>query len=154
MPVLDKEFHYVKWTSPTELVKANPNEPKCEQVSHHTGPQVGADQRGGSQVFKWGDVYIAFTHEVVLFKNYMGQKDGTYRHRLCVWTEDFRLVGISPEAFSFLDGQIEFVCGAAPYGDDVLVGFGFQDNAAFVLQIPGTMIDDMVQEAIDATLNR
>lgn len=154
MPVLDKAFHYVKWTSPTELVKADPTEAKCVQVSHKAGPQVGADQRGGSQILKWGDVYIALTHEVSLYKNYMGQKDGVYRHRIAVWTEDFQLVGVSPEAFSFLDGQIEFVCGAAEHEGDLLVGFGFQDNAAFILQVPGALIDSMVKEAIDANLNR
>lgn len=154
MPFLDKPFHYVKWTSPTEVVKADPTEPKCVQVSHKAGPQVGADQRGGSQVLKWGDVYIALTHEVSLYKNYMGQKDGVYRHRIAVWTEDFQLVGVSPEPFSFLDGQIEFVCGAAEYDGNLLVGFGFQDNAAFILEVPGTLIDTMVKEAIDANLNR
>ena len=154
MPVLDRDFHYVKWTSPTELVKADPNEPKCEQISLKPGPLVGADQRGGSQILKWGDVYIAITHEVSLYKNYMKQKDGVYRHRLAVWTEDFQLIGVSPEEFSFLDGQIEFVCGAAILGEDLIVGFGFQDNAAFVLQIPGNLIDTMVEEAINANFNR
>lgn len=153
MPVLDKEFHYVKWTSPTELVKISATEPKCEQVSNKKGPQVGVDQRGGSQIIKWGDVYIAITHEVSLYKNYMKQKDGLYRHRLAVWTEDFQLIGVSPEPFSFLDGQIEFVCGAAVLGEDLIVGFGFQDNAAFILQIPGDLIDTMVEEAINANIN-
>lgn len=153
MPILDREFHYVKWTSPTEVVKAFPGESKCEQVSYTSRPQVGADQRGGSQILKWGDVYIAITHEVNLYKNYMKQKDGVYRHRFVVWTEDFKLIGVSPEPLSFLDGQIEFVCGAADYNGDLIVGFGFQDNAAFILQIPGEVVDEMVQEAINAQLN-
>lgn len=148
MPVLDKPFHYIKWTSPTELVKADPKEPKCQQVLWKQGKVVNADQRGGSQLIAWGDVYIAITHEVVLYKNYLKQKNGRYRHRLCVWDKDFNLVGISPESWAFLDGQIEFCAGAAARGDNLLVGFGFQDNAAFVLEVPGSVIDEMIVEAI------
>jgi hypothetical protein len=149
MPVLDKPFHYIKWTSPTELVKADPIEPKCEQIQVTSGKIVNADQRGGSQLIKWGNYYIAITHEVVLFKNYMKQKNATYRHRLCVWDEEFVLVGISPDNWSFLDGQIEFCSGAAEYEGDLLVTFGFQDNAAFILQVPKTVVDELIEGAVN-----
>jgi len=149
MPILDREFQYVKWTSPTEVVKANPKEPTCEQVSHKEGKTVNSDQRGGSQVIKWGNKYIAITHEVVLFSNYMKQKNATYRHRLCVWNEFFVLEGMSPSSWSFLDGQIEFAAGAAQLGDDLLITFGYVDNAAFVLQVPGALVDGMIAEAIN-----
>lgn len=148
MPVLDKPFHYVKWTSPTELVKAYPNEEKCEQISLTNGVKTPIDQRGGSQILAWGDHYIAITHEVVLFKNYLGQKNGTYRHRLCVWDKDFKLIGLSPSNWSFLNGQIEFCAGAAIINNNLVIGFGFQDNAAFVLEVPKTVVDEMVKEAI------
>lgn len=149
MPVLDKDFHYIKWTSPTELVKADPNEPKCEQVVVNPGKAVNADQRGGSQLLKWGEYYIAITHEVVLFNNYLKQKNGTYRHRLCVWDKEFNLIGVSPESWSFLDGQIEFCCGAAVYNEKLLISFGFQDNAAFVLEVPTKIVEDMIEEALN-----
>ena len=29
------------------------------------------------------------------YKNYLKQKNGTYRHRLCVWDETFELIGLS-----------------------------------------------------------
>jgi hypothetical protein len=149
MPILDREFQYIKWTSPTEVVKADPNEPKCEQVSHKEGNASNSEQRGGSQVIKWGDKYIAITHEVVLFKNYMKQKNATYRHRLCVWNDEFVLEGMSPSSWSFLDGQIEFCAGAAQLGDDLLITFGYVDNAAFVLQVPGTLVNSMIAEALN-----
>jgi hypothetical protein len=149
MPVLDKEFHYIKWTSPTEVVKANPDKPVCEQVVVTPGKAVNADQRGGSQLVNWGEYYLAITHEVVLFKNYLQQKNGTYRHRLCVWDKEFNLVGVSPESWSFLDGQIEFAAGAAVYNEKLLVTFGFQDNAAFILEVPGQVVDDMIAEALN-----
>jgi predicted GH43/DUF377 family glycosyl hydrolase len=149
MPVIDKPFHYIKWTSPTELVKADSNEPKCEQVQVAQGKVVNAEQRGGSQLIKWGNYYIAITHEVVLFKNYMKQKNATYRHRLCVWDDEFVLIGISPDSWSFLDGQIEFCSGAAEYEGDLLLTFGFQDNAAFILQVPKTVVNELIEEAVN-----
>jgi predicted GH43/DUF377 family glycosyl hydrolase len=150
MPILDKPFHYIKWTSPTELVKTFPKLPaRCEQISLKQGVEPDTEQRGGSQIIKWGNHYIAISHEVVLFKNYMEQKNGTYRHRLCVWDEDFVLVGVSPQNWAFLDGQIEFCAGAAEHEGDLLVSFGFQDNAAFVLQVPGEVINTMIEEALN-----
>jgi hypothetical protein len=148
MPILDRDFQYVKWTCPTEVVEANPITGESTQLSVVQGAMANADQRGGSQVIKWGEYYIAITHEVVLFKNYLKQKNGTYRHRLCVWDKDFKLIGLSPESWSFLDGQIEFCAGAAVVDNKLLVGFGFQDNAAFVLEVPEVLVNQLVEEAL------
>jgi hypothetical protein len=149
MPILDRDYQYVKWTVPTEVVEADPYEPKCKQISLEEGAIANADQRGGSQIIKWGEYYIAITHEVVLFKNYLKQKNGTYRHRLCVWDNNFKLIGLSPESWSFLDGQIEFCAGAAEHDGNLLVTFGFQDNAAFILQVPNEVVNDLIQEALN-----
>jgi hypothetical protein len=151
MPVLDMPYHYIKWTSPTELVKTYPDlPPRCEQVSLKEGIKSNADLRGGSHIVRWNEYYIGITHEVNLYKNYLNQKDGVYRHRLCVWDKDFNLIAISPEHFSFLDAKIEFVAGAAIYNGDLLISFGFQDNAAFILKTPSTIIDEMIEEALNA----
>ena len=146
MPIVDKPFHFVKWHSPLEVMKAEGT--MAQQVALKQGIQPEKDQRGGSQLIRWGSVYIAITHEVDLFKNYLQQKDGIYRHRLCVYDDDLNLVGISPESFSFLDGRIEFCVGAAEYEGDLLVSFGFQDNAAFVLRVPRSIVEDMIAEAL------
>jgi hypothetical protein len=148
MPIIDRDFQYVKWTCPTEVVEADPTTGESTQLSVVQGASANADQRGGSQVIKWGEHYIAITHEVVLFKNYLKQKNGTYRHRLCVWDKDFKLIGLSPESWSFLDGQIEFCAGAAVVNNNLLIGFGFQDNAAFVLEVPEVLVNQLVEEAL------
>lgn len=148
MPIIDRDFQYVKWTCPTEVVQADPVTGESTQLSVVQGASANADQRGGSQVIKWGEHYIAITHEVVLFKNYLKQKNGTYRHRLCVWDNDFKLIGLSPESWSFLDGQIEFCAGAAVVANKLLIGFGFQDNAAFVLEVPEVLVNQLVEEAL------
>jgi hypothetical protein len=148
VPVLDKPYHFIKWTMPTELVYAHPDEPRCEQVFVKKTMPSPADQRGSSQLIRWGSLYISITHEVNLFKNYLKQKDGIYKHRIVLWDDQLNIVGLSPEPFTFLDGRIEFCVGAAKLGDDLLISFGFQDNAAFVLQVPKLVVEDMVMEAL------
>jgi hypothetical protein len=56
---------------------------------------------------------------------------------------------LSPENFSFLDAYIEFCAGAAKIEDDLLITFGFSDNAAFVLRVPNTVVEDMIKEALE-----
>jgi hypothetical protein len=147
MPVNDKPYHFVKWTMPTEIVKADPTMSLCETVFIKQTPYITHDQRGGSQVIRWGNMYITFTHEVDLFKNYLGQKDAFYRHRLVIWDEEFNFAGAS-NPFTFLDARVEFCVGAAAYNGDLLLTFGFQDNAAFVLQVPKLVVEDLIIEAL------
>ena len=111
-----------------------------------------SDQRGGSHLVTYGDVYLSVTHEVGLFKNYLSQKDGFYRHRLIVWDKDFNIIGVSPQEFSFLDARIEFAAGAAVLDKDLLISFGFQDNCAFVLRVPETVVEEMIEEAKNSGL--
>jgi hypothetical protein len=149
VPVIDTPYHFVKWTSPTELVRAFPDDPtKCEQVMLKDGIIAPADQRGSSHLVRWGNMYISITHEVNLFKNYLQLKDGIYRHRLCVWDDQFNLVGLSREPFSFLDARVEFCAGAAKHDGDLLISFGFQDNAAFILRVPKPVVEDMILDAL------
>jgi len=145
MPVLDQPYHYVKWTNPTEVVRFDPDTKTTHTVflgNEHFVPGL-PDLRGGSQVIPYGDYYLALTHEVDLFKSEHGQKDAVYRHRFIVWTRQWQLVRIT-DSFSFMDADIEFCCGAAWQGQDLLVSFGYQDNAAFVLRLPRTMLDEII----------
>ena len=146
-PVLDKPYHFIKWSCPTEVVYSHPNEEDTTQVALRHTLYQGADQRGSSQLIRWGNMYIAITHEVNLFKNYLGQKDAIYRHRLLMWDNEFNLAGMS-KPFSFLDARIEFCVGAAKLGEDLLLSFGFQDNAAFVLRVPKSVVEDLILEAL------
>jgi hypothetical protein len=147
MPVADKPYTFVKWTMPTEVVYTPPLEEETHQLCLRQTPPTPKDQRGGSQVIKWGSIYICITHEVDLFKNYLEQKDAIYRHRLVIWDEQFNFAGMS-KPFSFLDGRVEFCVGAAKQGDDLLLSFGFQDNAAFILRVPKLVVEDLIQEGL------
>jgi hypothetical protein len=146
-PIIDKPYHFVKWTMPTEIVKADPESGHCDQIALRETFDPPADQRGSSQLISWGNMYISITHEVNLFKNYLAQKDAIYRHRLILWDSQYNIVGLS-QPFSFLDARIEFCVGAAKLGDDLLLSFGFQDNAAFVLRVPKPVVEDLILEAL------
>ena len=78
---------------------------------------------------------MAITHEVDLYNDVLGRKDGRYRHRFIFWDKDWNVVKFTKQ-FSFLMAEIEFCAGAAVVGDDLLVSFGYQDNASYVLRIP------------------
>jgi hypothetical protein len=147
MPVVDKPYTFVKWTLPTELVFCDPLNGKTEQLFVRDSITPNKDQRGSSQIIKWGSMYICITHEVDLFNNYLNQKDAIYRHRLVMWDEQFNFAGMS-KPFSFLDAQVEFAVGAAKYGDDLFISFGFQDNAAFIVQVPKLVVEDLILEGL------
>lgn len=148
-PILDKPYHFIKWTMPTEIVYAEPWTDSCEQVIVKPTFAPPADQRGSSQLIRWGSRYISITHEVDLFKNYLSQKDGIYRHRLVLWDDEFNIIGLSPTPFTFLDFRIEFCVGAAVYEDDLLLSFSVSDNAAFILKVPKSVVESMITEALN-----
>lgn len=144
MPILDMPYHFVKWTNPTQVVKVNMETGTSEEVflSKTTIPNVG-DFRGGSQVIPMGEYRIALIHEVRLFNNELGQKDGIYYHRFVMWDKDWNLIKFS-DLFNFIGGRVEFSCGMAIKGDKVLLPFGFQDNTSYIIEVPLTFIQKML----------
>ena len=146
MPILDKPFHYIKWCGPTEIVKAIPETQSCERVmlgQNHA--DLRRDLRGGTQAIKIGNHYVAITHEVDLFKSDVGRKDAVYHHRWVMWDENWNIVKYSKEFF-FLDAQVEFAIGMCQSNDDVIITFGFQDNAAYVLRCPISTVMNFIEE--------
>jgi hypothetical protein len=147
MPILDMPYHFVKWAMPTEVVWADPDKSQSKQVLTKETPPISPDQRGGTNIVAWGDYYITFTHEVRLWKNYLNQKDSTYRHRMIVWDKEFNFVGVT-NPFAFLDTPIEFCVGAAILKGKLLLTFGVQDNCAFLLEVPKKVVNGMITEAM------
>jgi len=146
MPILDLPFHFVKWTNGTEIVKYNITNGITEQVHLKNFKDLGCiDLRGGSQVIKCNDLYLGLSHETFLTKSPAGRKDGVYRHRFVVWDKDWNIVKVS-KRFSFLNAEIEFAVGMCEKGDDYLITFGFQDNAAYLLKVPKDFVHNYIQE--------
>jgi tetratricopeptide (TPR) repeat protein len=143
MPILDMPFHYVKWTSPTEVVRVNPKRGTSETVELvEQTVKFPRDIRGGSQVITVGEYRIALTHEVDLWKNEQGKKDAHYYHRFIVWDMQWNIVGHSEE-FKFMTANIEFSCGLAFDGNDFIIPFGFHDSTAFILRLPVHTFEQM-----------
>jgi len=144
MPIINQPFRFVKWSNPTEVVEVD-LATKSSKIIHRGQNYLQGyrDFRGGSQVIPWKDGYIAVTHEVDLWHNEVGNKDCHYYHRFLVWDKDWNLVKISKE-FKYLTGHVEFTCGIAEYQGDILITFGFQDNAAYILRTPIKVIEDFL----------
>jgi hypothetical protein len=147
MPILDLPFHFVKWTNGTEVVKYNMETNKTERVAVSEWQDLGCiDLRGGSQILKLDDDrHFCLNHETFLYQSPAGRKDGTYRHRFVVWDKDWKIDKVS-KRFSFLGGAIEFAVGMCEYGDDYLMTFGFQDNAAYLLRVSKQVVKNYIFE--------
>jgi hypothetical protein len=144
MPIPDMDWHYVKWSNPTEVVKVDPNRGTSETIALTQMVDIPRDVRGGSHVLPLGDnYYFALTHEVDLFKSEVGRKDGLYRHRFLVWDKNWQIQGFSKD-FSFMDAHVEFCTGMCYYEGDLLMTFGFQDNAAYVLRVSPQVVEDFI----------
>lgn len=143
MPIIDKPYHYIKWSSPTEVVKVDENLKTCETVAlRNHDLELRRDLRGGSQVIPIEQNYLACVHEVDLFNSEVGRKDGIYRHRFIMWDNNWNIIGYSDD-FDFMDAHVEFCIGMCHFDQDfLLLTFGFQDNAAFVLKAPKKTILD------------
>jgi hypothetical protein len=145
MPVIDKPFHYIKWTNPTESVIADIETLTTKQL--HCGDNYVSDIRdirGGSQLVPWKDGYVAITHEVSLWKDSLARKDGFYRHRIVTWDKNLQNPIWGKSDFTFLGGEIEFCCGLAFKDNMFLVTFGFQDNSACLMGIPEKIFEELL----------
>lgn len=148
MPILDMPYHFVKWTNPTQVIKFDIENGTTEDAVYDASKFVEAnkDFRGGSQVIRINEHQrMAFVHETNLLRDPFGRKDGNYAHRIIVWDNDWNIVHKSKE-FHFMgtyydhvkaqDYNIEFVTGATMYGNDILISYGWQDNASYILRMP------------------
>lgn len=159
MPILDMPYHYVKWTAPLEIVKVNPNTRKKSQAPNGEITEIESKtvitnnftlpgarhQRGSSQVIPFKDGRMAILHECDFWYNENNRKDAIYYHRFIFWDKDWNVTKIT-KPFKFMDTQIEFCCGLAEKDNNLLISFGFQDNAAYVLKMPTKVLDYLQYE--------
>ena len=144
MPIMDMPFHYVKWSNPTEVVKVDSTTGVATTAFLTERIPLNGDFRGGSQLVKFRGYYLAVVHEVNLFKSEVGRKDGVYRHRFLLWDDKFNLIAYSRD-FAFMDAHVEFAVGMAQQGTDMLISFGFQDNAAYILRMDMDILEKFIK---------
>jgi predicted GH43/DUF377 family glycosyl hydrolase len=143
-PIENKPFTLLKWTNPTALMRFEEGK---ETVVHETSSYepIKNDMRGGSQVIRYKDGYLTIIHEADLYDSEQGRKDGTYRHRFVYWDKDFKTKKFS-KLFSFMNTKIEFCCGLARHQNDLLITFGIQDNAAYILKVSQSVVEEFIYE--------
>lgn len=144
-PITDKPFHLLKWTNPTALMKFDPIEEDTEVFSTTEYISGYNDMRGGSQVIPYKNGYLTLVHETNLYQSEQGKKDATYRHRFVLWDKDFKNQKFS-KLFSFMNMKIEFCCGIVEYKNNFLITFGATDNAAYILQVSKSVVEDFINE--------
>jgi hypothetical protein len=144
-PILDKPFHLLKWTNPTALMKFDVSGKETELFE--TSPYVSMknDLRGGSQVIPFNDGYLTLSHETDLYQSEQNKKDATYRHRFVYWDRNFKLQKIS-KLFSFMNAKIEFCCGMVEHNNNLLITFGVQDNASYILKVSKSLVESFINE--------
>tara|TARA_R110002020_G_scaffold64107_1_gene170459 strand:- start:164 stop:955 length:792 start_codon:yes stop_codon:yes gene_type:complete len=155
MPVLDMPYHFLRHADPVELVKVDCKNKNCKPVVKkdwsekisNTKLKTG-DLRGGSQVIPFGEYRLCITHECFFPYHPVGNgKDAHYHHRFVFYDKDWNIVKVSKQ-FKFMDALIEFNCGLAEVGDDLLITFGFQDNAAYILKMPKIILEKIEYEKL------
>jgi hypothetical protein len=160
MPVLDMPYHFVKWCNPTQVCKFDIEAGTTENVFKDESDRqpFEKDFRGGSQVIRINDNQrMAFIHETNLLRDPFNRKDGDYSHRVLIWDNDWNIVHTSRK-FHFMgtfydhvtntDYNIEFVTGMTvhPETGDVLISFGWQDNACYILRMPQQLFLDFLMD--------
>ena len=166
MPILDMPYHYIKWTNPLEIVKVDPSDktekkaPKGKIITIPSKTVISRGfqihgirhQRGGSQVIPFKGGRMALLHECDFWYNENERKDSIYYHRFVFWDENWDIVKIT-EPFKFMDAQIEFGVGLAQKDNDLLISFGYQDNAAYILKMPIKTLDKLEYFDMDSFIN-
>ena len=147
MPVLDKPYHFVKWSNPVEVVEADLE--TCTSKTVYTHPHIPNfcyDLRGGTPLVRWDDdTYISIVHECEFTPyNHLGHKDGSYYHRFIFWkSSDFSIQSIS-ERFKFMNMAIEFCIGMDMKDDTVVIAYACEDNASYAFKIPKNDLSDII----------
>lgn len=141
MPVADMPYCYVRWVSPTEVLRVDPATGADEVVARRDVPPGtenldtdGMQIRGSSQAVPLGDGrHIAITHMCRLCYNDKKEKsDCGYWHQFVVWDAEWNVERIS-EPFKFAGFGIEFTTGLAIEDGRFVIPFALQDCFSFAL---------------------
>ena len=140
MPILDKPFHFIRWSNPIHVVRSNPENGSCQLLHVGNYMNVERELRGSSHVIPFKDGYLYITHEVGVWFEPGNRKNGHYKHRFFYVNKDWSINRYTTP-FSFMGAMVEFCTGMAEYGDDLLISFGFTDDAAYILRCPKKLVE-------------
>lgn len=147
MPIMDKPYHFVKWTNPLEVVKVDLSKKKAQTI--HLGnknPNYKWDLRGGTPLINWfDDTYMCIIHECYFQpKDINGNKSAIYKHRVMLINRSDYTIKKITRPFDFMTGAIEFCIGLAEFGDDIIISFGFYDNGCYAIKCSKNNFNDLI----------
>lgn len=141
MPIIDLPYHFVKWTNPTEIVKYDIASNSCHTVLlKDSNLSLSSNLRGGSQIIRWNDGYLGIVHEA--YHTYPNNKfDNEYKQQFIFWDDEWNIIKFSPQ-FTVMGARIEFISGLTILDDSIIITFGYQDNASFIIKISQKSIEE------------
>ena len=146
MPIKNKPYHFVRWTNPVEIVKVDLENKIAKVVySNNKRFKLPYELRGGSQLVEWtNNTYLSIVHECDFTQyNFNGYKNAAYYHRFVVWNKSLTINFIT-ESFNFMSTKIEFCIGLEIVDNNVLITFGYQDNACYVLKLKKNTLNNIL----------
>lgn len=116
----------------TVTVEADAGLPGVYEVLRHgAAPRLAQGFRGGSQLVRCRDGWLAVVHEVAVMQD--GRR--AYEHRF-VWFDDTLTLARWSPLFAFREPRtIEFAAGLARRGDRLVVSFGVRDAEAWTADL-------------------
>lgn len=142
MPIEGRQaWVYAPWhDGHTVTVDEDETMPGAYQIlQRHPAPRIAKEFRGGSQLVRCRDGWLAVVHEVA-------EADGrrVYEHRFCWWDGSLRLSRVSLP-FAFRESKaIEFAAGAAVVADRLVVSFGIRDSEAWLVSLKEAEVWDLL----------
>lgn len=145
MPILDKPYHWVKWSNPVQVVRYDKEKHITETV-HLSDKKLNiADPRGSSQLIPFNDGYLALVHSTYLWNKETKQAmDCQYTHRFLFYNKDFEVVKMSDE-FTFLGFDIEFSCGMCLHNKNIIIPFSCKDSTANLLVFESKFLNNFLK---------
>ena len=131
MPFMDKDGLFLRNVSRNEIIDCSGKSMKME-----TGFALPEHLRGDSQIVRLSeDGYIGVVHEcrIDVMDKKSNARTGEYRHRFILLDNDGKITGCSRSFHYSNDFNIEFGCGLAVHGDNILISFSEMDLSAFLL---------------------
>jgi glycosyltransferase involved in cell wall biosynthesis/predicted GH43/DUF377 family glycosyl hydrolase len=132
--IRDDELYFVYSSSPTVILKCNPQTGQITEWSVKESRLRLHHLRGGSQAIRVDGGWMYVTHEVVQYSNDQTRKsERSYLHRFVLLDENFVVSAIT-DPFFFLNRGIEFCAGLTLQNDkkQLIVSFGSNDRQAQV----------------------
>lgn len=123
--VKEDELFFIYHSDPHEILKFD-----GKDISNFKKPLMPVQLRtqfGGSCVMPLNKNFIGIVHRKTQTLN--------YTHTCIIYGPDFEVVAISPE-FKFESERVEFCCGLALLGDQIILSYGIWDSQAVLIKLP------------------